>query len=308
MKHSISFWKHALAVQGSITPRVILNVIIFTAFAAAVQLASEYFPQIAITIGPLEISGGIIGVILVLRLNAGYDRWWEARKLWGGIVNQSRNFAISALTYGPSDTEWQNKIKRLSSAFPFIARSSLRGEKEITELKLILNDEENLKIHQSQHMPSQSASMMASAIREPYRSGVMSGFEFMQIDKERALLIDHIGACERILKTPIPLVCAIKVRRFIFIYLLILPFALTQRVEWLTPFVQFFVAYPLLSLDKIGEELQNPFSKENLSHLPLDDISKTIQGNIMALSVDSSTHNTASNTKVLNLPKTQLTN
>ena len=92
----------------------------------------------------------------------------------------------------------------------------------------------------------------------------------MQVDRERAALIDHIGACERILKTPLPLVYAIKIRRFIALFLLTLPFALLHRIngDWLVPFITMMVAYPLMSLDQIGIELQNPFSKANLSHLP----------------------------------------
>jgi putative membrane protein len=113
----------------------------------------------------------------------------------------------------------------------------------------------------------------------------MDRFAFIQIDKERALLIDHIGACERILKTPLPLVYSIKIRRFIALFLLTLPFALLHRTNgsWIVPLITMFAAYPLISLDQIGVELQNPFAKTNLSHLPLDDISKTIQRNVLCL-------------------------
>ena len=101
----------------------------------------------------------------------------------------------------------------------------------------------------------------------------MDRFAFVQIDKERASLIDHIGACERILKTPLPMVYAIKIRRFIALFLLTLPFALLNRIngDWLVPFITMMVAYPLVSLDQIGIELQNPFCVDNLSHLPLDE-------------------------------------
>ena len=113
----------------------------------------------------------------------------------------------------------------------------------------------------------------------------MDRFAFMQVDRERAALIDHIGACERILKTPLPLVYAIKIRRFIALFLLTLPFALLHRIngDWLIPLITMLVAYPLISLDQIGIELQNPFAKANLSHLPIGDISETIEKNVVGL-------------------------
>ena len=95
--------------------------------------------------------------------------------------------------------------------------------------------------------------------------------------------MDAIGACERIRNTRMPLVLAIKTRRFIFLFLLLLPFALIDRAGFFTPLVVALVAYPLFSLDEIGAELQNPFSQRNLSHLPLETICRNIAGNVMGL-------------------------
>src|SRR5262249_60096200 len=119
----------------------------------------------------------------------------------------------------------------------------------------------------SVHMPSFVALELADLLRKACATLHMDRFAFMQVDRERATLIDHIGACERILKTPLPLVFAIKIRRFIALYLLTLPFALLHKVEnsWLIPFINMLVAYPLVSLDQIGVERQNPFSRSHLS-------------------------------------------
>jgi putative membrane protein len=113
----------------------------------------------------------------------------------------------------------------------------------------------------------------------------MDRLTFLQVDRERAMLIDHIGACERILKTPLPLVYSIKIRRFIVLFLLTLPFALLHRIhgDWLVPFITMLIAYPLISLDQIGVELQNPFAKQNLSHLPIGTISDSIQQTLLGL-------------------------
>ena len=113
----------------------------------------------------------------------------------------------------------------------------------------------------------------------------MDRFAFIQIDRERALLIDHIEACERILKTPLSRAYSIQIRRFILLFLLTLPFALLHRTEndWLVPLFTMMVAYLFLSLDQIGIELENPFSTSNLSHLTLDEISATIESNLFGI-------------------------
>lgn len=111
----------------------------------------------------------------------------------------------------------------------------------------------------------------------------MDRIAFLAVDRERAQLIDHIGGCERILKTPLPLIHTIKLRRFIVLYLVWLPLAAVGELWWLPGLVTALVAYPLLGIDQIAVELENPFSSRNLSHLPLNDICETIERNLLAL-------------------------
>ncbi|MBL9123340.1 MAG: hypothetical protein JNG90_06880, partial [Planctomycetaceae bacterium] len=244
-----------------------------------------YRVNIGLEIAPFEVAGAALGLLLVLRTNSGYDRWWEARKLWGGIVNQSRNVVISALSYGPDDPAWRERFVRWAAAFPHVARCSLRGERPAPEVAALLGQDAAAELAASVHMPSCVAMELADQLREACERYEMDRFAFLQVDRERAALIDHIGACERILKTPLPIVYAIKIRRFIALFLLTLPLALLHRMqgEWLVPVITMMVAYPLMSLDQIGIELQNPFAKANLSHLPLGDISETIEKNLLGL-------------------------
>ncbi len=280
-------------MRGSITPYVLPQVSAFglIAFAiswAAARIEDRTGTKIGLEVAPLEFAGAALGLLLILRTNSGYDRWWEARKLWGGIVNQSRNLAISGVSYGPVDKTWREQFLQWTAAFPHIARSSLRGEAPPPEARRLLGVEESQRIASSAHMPSYVAQRLALLLREARESMQLDGFAYLQIDKERAALIDHIGACERILKTPLPLVYSIKIRRFIMLFLLTLPFALLHRMQsdWLIPLVTILVAYPLISLDQIGVELQNPFVKTNLGHLPLDEISANIERNVLGLRGD----------------------
>lgn len=287
-----SFWREACALEGSVTPRVLPHVLTFAVMALVVAVVSWQIEQhlgitIEMAVAPYEIAGAALSLLLVLRTNAGYERWWEGRKLWGGIVNQSRNLAIAALAYGPAHQGWRQQVCRWTAAFPYVARASLRGERELPEVRALLGNEAANAIASAEHMPSYVALVLGRLLQQGCEQGGMDRFAFLQMDRERAALIDHIGACERILKTPLPSVCTILIRRFIMLFLLILPFALVYRhgldTLWLPPLITILVAYPLLALDQIGIQLQNPFSLHNLSHLPLNHISAAIEGNLTAL-------------------------
>lgn len=284
------FWREAIAVRGSISPRVMPLVLTFGLIATLICLAAWYAEsalqiRIGLEVAPFEIAGAVMGLLLVLRTNAGYERWWEARKLWGGIVNQSRNVVISALAYGPTDPTWRKRFVAWAAAFPHVARCSLRGEPLGPDVARLVGDDATARIDASGHRPSFVALKLAELLREACERRGFDRFSFQQVDRERAALIDHIGACERILKTPLPRVYAIKIRRFITLLLLTLPFALLHRMssDWLVPLITMLVAYPVISLDQIGIDLQNPFAKSNLGHHPLGEISTIIEANLVGL-------------------------
>jgi ion channel-forming bestrophin family protein len=285
-----SFWREAFALRGSVTPHVIGTVLWFGGFATGVcglaWLSEWLFGfRLELETAMYEIAGAALGLVLILRTNAGYDRWWEARKLWGAIVNQSRNLAISALAYGPSDRLWRERFVHWAAVFPHIARCSLRRQLPSPEVVALVGDAAARDIADSPHMPSYVALQLADQLREACDRHDLDRFAFLQLDRERALLIDHIGGCERILKTPVPLVYSINIRRFIALFLLALPFALLHKMNnsWLIPLITMTVAYPLVAMDQMGIELQNPFLTTNLSHLPLGEISATIEANLSGL-------------------------
>lgn len=284
------FWWEAFALHGSVTPKVVPSVLLVGLAASGIcgvsWLVEVLFRvQIALAVAPFEFAGAALGLLLILRTNAGYDRWWEARKLWGGIVNQSRNLVIGAMAYGPANSEWRGKLVRWVAVFPHVVRVHLRGERHSSEVTNLVGADDASRVATADHMPSFVALKLGELLREACDELKMDRFGFMQVDRERALLIDHTGACERILKTPLPRAYSIKIRRFIVIFLLTLPFALLHRVDgtWLVPFITMLVAYPLLSLDQIGVQLEDPFSTSRLSHLPLDDISATIERNLFGV-------------------------
>jgi putative membrane protein len=287
---SLSFLRGALMWRGSVTPRIFPSLLLMTCYSLLIVALDQYWrPLPHLDVTPFEYTGVVLGLVLVFRTNTGHERWWEARKLWGGIVNQSRNIVIEALSYGevlncgPQESLWRKEMVKWTVAFSFAARESLRNGEIFDNLTDLLSEQELEALKSAVHMPLFVASKIASLIQQARFSHHIDGFVFAELEEQRILLIDHIGACERILKTPMPLVYAIKARRFILIFLLLLPFSLIEKLGFSGVFIFFLVAYPLLSLDRIGIELQNPFDTKNLSHLPLHTICDSIKLHCLAL-------------------------
>jgi ion channel-forming bestrophin family protein len=275
------FWLEVFQVNGSVTPFVMRRVLLFVLLATAVWGAAAYTGwTTGLAVAPYEVVGVVLALLLVLRTNAGYDRWYEARKLWGGIVNQSRNLGIIGAVYGPHDGAWQDQFARWTAAFSHACRHSLRGETDLTDMQGLLGRKEAAEVAAAQHPPMYVAGRLGQLLRQAVDSGGMDRFAFLQAEHERTALIDHVGACERIIRTPLARVFSIKIRRFLFLYLIVLPVAIVDKAGALTPFIMLLVAYPLLSLDQIGIELQSPFAADRLSHLPLDEISSNIEKNV----------------------------
>ncbi|MBX3411067.1 MAG: hypothetical protein KF708_00005 [Pirellulales bacterium] len=277
------FWSEVFTIHNSVTPEIKGRLAVFGLFATLVWVIganSTWIPTSGVA--PYELIGVVLALLLVLRTNSGYDRWYEGRKLWGGIVNQSRNLAQISLAYGPRDNEWRNRVVRWTAAFSHACRHSLRGEFNIDDMQQLIGKRETEELVAAQHMPVYVAGRIAQLLRQALDSEQLDRFAFMQAEQQRDLLIDHIGACERILKTPLAKAFSVKIRRFLFLYLVALPFGIFDKAGMMTPIIVMMVAYPLLSLDQIGVELQNPFSTKRLSHLPLNDICITIQENLLA--------------------------
>jgi putative membrane protein len=282
-----NFWREVFALYGAATPLVLPSVLIFAAIAAGIYLVQALTPKefdISIEVAPHEVVGALLCLLLVMRNNAGYDRWWEARKLWGGLINQSRNLAMAGLAYGPADPHWRRQFVGWIAAFLHAVRARLRGQDEIPELVPLLGPEQAARAQAAGHVPNYIALRLAELLHDA-RSKGMDAYGFLEAENQRAGLVNHLGGCERIRNTPLASIYSISTRHFIFLYLVSLPFALLHKLkaDWLTPLVTGVVAYIILTLDQIGVELQEPFATTSLSHLLLDDYCRNLERDLLAL-------------------------
>lgn len=281
-----SFMQSALTIKGSITPKVISKVILVILYASMISLLNQRFPDLLLPIGPFEYGGLIMGLILVFRVNAGYDRWWEGRKLWGNVVNDSRNLSIILNQYvvNESNQAWKTKICHYILMFPYLMKDHLRLKKDPSILKKYVDETVFFNIALAEAPILVLATLIAKELQHARRHNFLDAFGFLRAEETRARLIDALGGCERILKTPMPFVMAIKSRSFILCFLLMLPLGLLKVSNiFISPLISGLVAYALFALDQIGVELQNPFSEKNLSHLPLDKVCEGIRQDVMAI-------------------------
>lgn len=227
--------------------------------------------------------GIVLGFLLVFRTAGGYERWWEARTLWGRIVNGSRNIAVAARAYGTHEPGWHLELARWLSTFAHVTRRALREERSMPEVVALVGEAEAAHIGVARHMPSHVAGKLAALLRRAREANALDDFAFLQLERERAALLDYVGGCERILKTPIPEVYSVTIRRLVVLYLCALPFALVGPAGLLAPVYAILIAYPILTLEQIGAELQNPFVTRSLSHLDLEGICRTIEEDVHAV-------------------------
>lgn len=278
------FWREMFALRGSVTPYVFRRAVVFGIFALLVYVIDVFLEiKLSVDLGAYEVVGAVLGLLLVFRTNAGYDRWYEGRKLWGGIVNDTRNLAITSLAHGPDDRAWRETVVRWIACFPHVVRASLRGESLPAEVRSLIGSQGAGELAQAENRPLFVALKIGELMRQACEDYGMDPLAFLKADTEREKLIDHYGACERILKTPVPWAYSVNVRRAIFLYMVAVPFAMIDRIGWLTPLATIVIGYPILALDQLGIELQNPFALKNLNHLPLDEISAKIESNLLGL-------------------------
>ena len=230
----------------------------------------SYVKNITIMHGML---GFVISLLLAYRINSAYDRWWEGRKLWGALVNNSRNLAIklSIILIEEDDKKF---FRKMIPSYASILNKHLKDE----EISKELFDDVTL-IEQHNHKPNQVAKIIFHKINDLYNAKKISGNQLIIINAELQSFTDICGACERIKNTPIPYSYSAFIKKFIFFYVMTLPFGYAFSLGYYVAPVVVFIFYVLASLELISEEIEEPFGKDE-NDLPTKKISENIKKNI----------------------------
>jgi len=219
-----------------------------------------------------QLLGIVLGLFLVFRVNTAYDRWWEGRKLWGSLVNNTRNIAFKVSAYLKPEDEVNRKwFTQMISNIPFSLRDHLRARSSHKDIEFPDPDMAALA-EKTKHLPNLLSAEMYRKLESLHKSGTLTADQLWLLDREMKEFSDIIGACERIRNTPIPYSFSMFIKKFIFLYLVTLPFGLATTLEYLTIPVVFLVSYILLSVELIAEEIEEPFGKD-VNDLPTDELS-----------------------------------
>ena len=225
-----------------------------------------------------SLLGFAISMLLVFRTNTAYDRWWEGRKLWGQLVNASRNLAVKLDALLPEDKVARAFFAKLIPFFAHELRLHLQQEKTRLELDSAPHPEIP-GFDRGKHVPMQITQLMTERVRRMLKEGTISGEQLLIIDRELAQLMDICGACERIKNTPIPYSYSSFLKKFIVVYVLTLPFGLAFTLGWIAIPVVMFVFYVMASLELIAEGIEDPFGTDP-NDLPMERLANTIKGNV----------------------------
>ncbi|MEM9885779.1 MAG: bestrophin family ion channel [Bacteroidota bacterium] len=232
-----------------------------------------------------SLLGVILSIFLVFRTNTAYDRWWEARKQWGALVNNTRNLAIYVDTMFPEkDKEVRHFMAKHISNFCIALVEHLRSGVHIKKL-IYLHDKERADYQRKGHIPNYIAQMIFDRIASGHRQGEINEGDYINIKAQHQSLLDILGACERIKKTPIPFSYVVYLRIFIIIYAILLPFALVSSFHLTAIPLAMFIFFSLLGIQMMAEEIEDPFGLD-CNDLPTGDIAHTIKGNVFEILED----------------------
>lgn len=273
--HGLLSWKYILPA-GQIFGRVLLAVLAYTLFV--IWWDEHLFPTKKLTeITSVLYSSAGMGLLLAFRTNSAYERWWEARKLWGQLVNDIRNLSIKTKQFVPIVDPRRNQMAGFFIQYPQVLRDHLRGHLKVKAIEL-----DGAEITSHGHVPMQVADTIYRRIADLHKEGVIDGFTMMQMDVHAKALMDICGSCERILKSPIAGSYKFMIWLGITIYLGLLPWLLVPNFGFLTVVLVIISAYFVLGIEILAEEVERPFGL-GANDLPLDAICLTIRDSVQSL-------------------------
>lgn len=276
-------WRdHLLDIHGSMVKQIGYRVAAAVLWSVLVVQLYEHAWHIAIPITLHSLVGFALGLLLVFRTNAAYDRFWEGRRMWGGIVNECRNLArLSRVLLGGASPIHADIVK-WAVVFCYATMSQLRTKRSIGQSASLLTAGDLEEALAAQHIPLHAAVRMSAAINAAKQRGIISDIQQVTLDQNVQLLIDYLGACERIHKTPLPFAYVVHLRRALIAYCFTLPFALLDPFHWLTVPATFIVTYIFFGIEEIGVQIEDPFGVDD-NDLPLERFCESIERSVLAL-------------------------
>jgi putative membrane protein len=265
--------------RGSVLPNILSRLALNLLVSVSAVILLPYYDSLGVhlTTAPFSLVGIAIAIFLGFRTNTSYARFNEARCLWGMLLITTRSISrqVQSILNDKADSLL---AAQFLMAFSWSLKHQLRGTNAQTDLERLLPEPYLSEVLSSPLRTNRILLLLGEWLGQKYRAGQLSDIVWADIDKNLNEMAHIQGACERIANTPIPYAYGLILRRTVYLFCTILPFALVDDLRYLTPLISVFISYTFLSLEYVAEEIEEPFGTAP-NDLALDAICTTIEIN-----------------------------
>ena len=283
--NSRTWFRSAFQIKGSVVIDVLPRTIVCALFALLITVLQNSGYQLEVPFLGSLIPSIVLSLLLVFRTNTAYERFWEGRKAWGSLINTTRNLARLMLVAISEDyySDRQEKITamRLLPAFAIAVKQHLRNAPLADDpvIEDILTPNQLDKLQTVGVPPLLIAVWINQYLQSAYVKGQVDRYQLTQMNRFISDMVDSLGICERIQRTPMPLAYAIHLKQLLLIYCLSLPFQMVARMGWYTAPLTGLISFTLLGIEEIGLQIEDPFGLDP-NDLPLDNLCRVMARNI----------------------------
>ncbi|MES2892264.1 MAG: bestrophin family ion channel [Bacteroidota bacterium] len=268
--------------------KVELLIILLYASLIALLYNSYHFTRITIPIAVPAILGTVISLLLGFRSNQAYDRWWEARHIWGAIVNDSRTLARQVMNFthdsfdNDSIMSFQDRIIRRQIAWTYSLGHHLRGQNSDRVLEKYLNKQDLQYAQSVDNAPSALLDLMGRDLKTGLEEGWINRFQQVEIDRTLSRLCDSMGKCERIKNTVFPITYSLYIHLALLLFIALLPFGVIEYFGLFEVPLVVAISASFLLIEKMAIHLQDPFENKP-TDTPMTHIASSIEKNLLQL-------------------------
>ena len=257
-------WIRLLLVRrGSLVHRIYgQQLFVFALSCAVVLVHGELFWwKVPLNASPFSLMGVSFAIFLGFRINASYDRYWEARKQWGSVLVEARNLTRHALSFVAPEREVRPFVLGLIG-FASTMRNQLRGQLPTTQTEGLLPEALRTQLVNARSAPTLVLVWLGNWLRECRQARQLEPMLAHKMEASLDALSLALGSCERIANTPLPFAYSVILHRSVYLYCVLLPFGLVDSIGLMTPLVVAFVSYTFFALEALSDEIENPFGME----------------------------------------------
>ena len=264
------------------------GLLVVTAYATLVFYLynSKNWHFLSFPISIITILGTALSLLLGFRTNSAYDRWWEARKVWGAIVNDSRTLVRQSISFIETSKEEKDQIifniAHLQIAWCYALANSLRKGQVLVYADLHLQQSELEYVASQDNIPNAILNLIQFRLSDLHEEGKIKTLLYQNLDSTLQRLCDSMGRCERIKNTVFPTQYSFFVVLVIFIFTLVLPMGLVESIGRIAIPITFIISFLFFYVEWIAYVMQNPF-ENGPNDIPMTSLSRTIEINLLEL-------------------------